>query len=88
MPERNSAAQMTIQRSPGATGLCAIKRLNLVFFVDRQDDGVYGRINIEADDVAQTGLHFEIRKNSCRRLSTNLACTTASIIGCIRGPSG
>ena len=78
---------MPIQSSPGATGLCAIKRLNLALFVDRQDDGVYGRINIEPDDVAQPGLHFEIHKNGCGRLSTHLACTTASIIGCIRGPS-
>ena len=53
---------MPIQRSPGATGLCAIKRLNSVFFVDRQDDGVYGRINIQPDDVAQVSLHFEIHK--------------------------
>ena len=35
------------------SGLCAVKRLNLALFVDRQDDGVCGRIDIEPDDVAQ-----------------------------------
>ena len=35
------------------SGLRAIKRLNLTLFVDRQDNGVGGRIDIEPDDVAQ-----------------------------------
>jgi hypothetical protein len=37
----------------GLTGLRAVERLNLVIFVDRQDDGVRGRIDVEPDDVAQ-----------------------------------
>ena len=35
----------------GQSGLRA--RLNLALFVDRQDDGVRGRIDVEPDDVAQ-----------------------------------
>ena len=35
------------------SGLSAVKSLNLALFVDRQDDGVCGRIDIEPDDVAQ-----------------------------------
>ena len=35
------------------SGLGAVQRLNLALLVDRQDDGVRGRIDIEPDDVAQ-----------------------------------
>ena len=48
---------IVVRHGPGATllqrqsRLCAIKRLNLAFFIDRQHDGVCGRINIEFDDV-------------------------------------
>src|SRR3954469_5846378 len=31
--------------------LCPVKRLNLALFVDRQDDGMLGRIDVEPDDV-------------------------------------
>src|SRR5712671_2649115 len=34
----------------------------------------------------EPGLHFKIHKNGCGRLSTNLACRTAAIISCLRGP--
>jgi len=37
----------------GQSGLRAVERLNLALFVDRQDDGVRGRIDVEPDDVAQ-----------------------------------
>ena len=35
------------------TGLGAVKRLDLALLIDREDDGMGGRIDIEADDVAQ-----------------------------------
>ena len=35
--------------------LGAIKGLNLALLIDREDDGVVGRIDIEADDVLQFG---------------------------------
>jgi hypothetical protein len=35
------------------TGLGAVERLDLALLVDREDDGMGGRIDIEADDVAQ-----------------------------------
>jgi hypothetical protein len=44
---------------PGATlfhwpaGLGAVERLDLALFIDREDDGMSGRIDIETDDVAQ-----------------------------------
>ena len=56
---RRAVALIVVRHGSGATllqrqsGLCAVKRLNLALFVDRQDDGVCGRIDIEPDDVAQ-----------------------------------
>jgi hypothetical protein len=47
---RHGSGATLFQRS---SGLCAIKRLNLALLVDRQHDGVCGRIDIEPDDVAQ-----------------------------------
>ena len=47
---RHGSGAALLQRQ---SGLCAVKRLNLALFVDRQDDGVCGRIDIEPDDVAQ-----------------------------------
>ncbi len=35
--------------------LGAIKRLNLALLIDRQDNGVVGRIDVEADDLVQFG---------------------------------
>src|SRR5258708_22817161 len=37
------------------TRLSTIKRLNLTLLVDRQDNGVVGRIDVEADDLVQFG---------------------------------
>src|SRR6478752_2882155 len=37
------------------TRLGAIKRLNLALLIDRQDNGVVGRIDVEADDLVQFG---------------------------------
>src|SRR6266404_8469949 len=37
------------------TRLSSIKRLNLALLVDRQDNGVVGRIDVEADDLVQFG---------------------------------
>ena len=34
----------------------------------------------------EPGLHFKTHKNGCGRLSTNLACRTAALISCLRGP--
>jgi Queuosine biosynthesis protein QueC len=56
---RRAVALVVVRHRPGPallhgeSGLCAIKRLNLAFFVDRQHDGVCGRLDIEPDDVAQ-----------------------------------
>ena len=35
------------------TGLSAVERLDLALLIDREDDGMGGRIDIETDDVAQ-----------------------------------
>src|SRR5258705_13874505 len=37
------------------TRLGAIKRLNLALLIDRQDNGVVGRVDVEADDLVQFG---------------------------------
>jgi hypothetical protein len=37
------------------TRLGAIKRLDLALLIDRQDNGVIGRINVEPDDLVQFG---------------------------------
>jgi hypothetical protein len=37
------------------TIVVAIKRLNLAFLIDRQDNGVAGRIDVEAGDLLQFG---------------------------------
>jgi hypothetical protein len=56
---RRSVPLVVVRHGPGSallqrqSGLGAIKRLNLAFFVNRQDDGVCRRINKEPDDVAQ-----------------------------------
>src|SRR5205823_7183046 len=42
------------------TRLSTIKRLNLALFVNRQDNGVAGRIDIEADDLVQFGRELGI----------------------------
>src|ERR1700690_288657 len=45
---RSGAARLYRQ-----TGLGAVERLDLAFFIDREDYSMGGRIDIEADDVAQ-----------------------------------
>ena len=56
---RRAVALIVVRHGSGAallqrqSGLGAVQRLNLALFVDRQDDGVGGRIDIEPDDVAQ-----------------------------------
>jgi hypothetical protein len=56
---RRAVPLIVVRHGSGATllqrqsGLGAIKRLYLALFVDRQDDGVCGRIDIEPDDVTQ-----------------------------------
>src|SRR6201984_13950 len=50
---------VVVGHRPGAAllhwqaGLGAVERLDLALFIDREDDGMGGRINIETDDVAQ-----------------------------------
>ena len=56
---RRAVALIVVRHGSGAallqrqSGLCAVKRRNSAFFVDRQDDGVCGGIDIEPHDVAQ-----------------------------------
>ena len=56
---RRSVPLVVVRHGSGAallqrqSGLGAVQRLNLALLVDRQDDGVRGRIDIEPDDVAQ-----------------------------------
>ena len=56
---RCTVPRIVVRHGSGATllqrqsGLRTIQRLNLALFVDRQDDGVCGGIDIEPDDVAQ-----------------------------------
>ena len=47
---RHGSGAALLQRQ---SGLGAVERLNLALLVDRQDDGVRGRIDIKPDDVAQ-----------------------------------
>ena len=47
---RHGSGAAFLQRKPG---LRAVQRLNLALLIDRQDDGVRGRIDIEPDDIAQ-----------------------------------
>jgi hypothetical protein len=62
---RRAVPLIAMRHSSGATllqrqsGLGAVERLNLALFVDRQDDGMCGRIDIEPDDIA---------RSSCSRL--------------------
>ena len=55
---RGAVALVVVGHGAGATllhrqaGLGAVERLDLALLVDREDDGVGGRIDIEADDVA------------------------------------
>ena len=37
----------------GQPGLAAVERLNLAFFVDAEDDGLLGRVQVEPDNVLQ-----------------------------------
>src|ERR1700722_15226487 len=54
-----TVAFVVVGHGPGAAllhwqaGLGAVERLDLALFIDREDDGMGGRINIETDDVAQ-----------------------------------
>ena len=56
---RRAMTLVVVGHRPGAAllhwqaGLGAVERLDLAFFIDREDDGMGGRIDIEADDVAQ-----------------------------------
>ena len=58
---RRAVALVVVGHGSGAAllhrqaGLGAVERLDLALFVDRQDDGVRRRIDIEPDDVAQLG---------------------------------
>ena len=49
---RHGAATPLLQRQPG---LGAIERLDLALFVHRKHDGMSGRIDVKADDIAQLG---------------------------------
>jgi hypothetical protein len=49
---RHGSAFSGLQRQPG---LCAVESLDLAFLVDRDDDGMSGRIHIEADNVFDLG---------------------------------
>ncbi len=58
---RRAVALVVVGHGPGAAllhgqaGLGTVERLDLALLVDREDDGVGRRIDIEADDVAQFG---------------------------------
>src|SRR5260370_36287948 len=51
------ASALLLHRQPR---LGAIKRLNLALLIDRQDNGVVGRIDVEADDLVQFGRKLRI----------------------------
>ena len=48
----HGASAPLLHRQPG---LATVKRLNLALLIDRHDDGVVGRIDVEADDLVQFG---------------------------------
>src|SRR5258707_14007834 len=56
---RRAMTLVVVGHRPGAAllhwqaGLGAVERLDLALFIDREDDGMGGRINIKTDDVAQ-----------------------------------
>ena len=47
-------------------GLSAVERLDLALLTDREDDGMEGRIDIEADDVAQLVDEARVGGGFCR----------------------
>ena len=63
---RRAVALVVVGHRAGAAllqrqaGLGAVERLDLALLVDRQDDGMGGRIDIEPDDVAQLVDEFRI----------------------------
>ena len=73
---RRAVPLIVVRHGSGATllqrqsGLGAVKRLNLALFVDRQDDGVCGRIDIEPDDVAQ----LSTKRGSLDSLNWRIRC--------------
>ena len=56
---RRAVPDVVVGHRPGPTllhrqpGLGAVERLDLALFVDRQHDGMGGRIDVEADDIAE-----------------------------------
>src|SRR4029078_9758626 len=56
---RRAMTLVVVGHRPGAAllhwqaRLSAVERLDLALFIDREDDGMGGRIDIETDDVAQ-----------------------------------
>ena len=62
---RGAVTLIVVGHCPAATGLHrqrrlgAIKRLDLGLFVEREDDGSFGRIHVEPDHVDELG--FEVR---------------------------
>jgi len=69
---------VVVGHRPGAAllhwqaGLGAVERLDLALFIDREDDGMGGRIDIQTDNVAQlvdeprVGVSY--RAGGCRNL--------------------
>jgi hypothetical protein len=53
----HGAAASLLQGQPG---LGAVERLDLALLVDRQDDGMGRRVEVETDDVAQLGGELRI----------------------------
>ena len=62
------------------SGLRAVQRLIWLFFVDRQDDGVRGRIDIEPDDVGQ----FIDKRGSLESSNWRIRCGWRPCLGQMR----
>ena len=53
----NGAGASLLHRQPR---LGAVQRLDLAFLIDRENDGVVGRIDVEADDLFELGRELRI----------------------------
>ena len=50
----------------GKPRLRTVQRLDLTLLVEREEDGAFGRVEIEPDDVAQLGDEFDDRSFVCK----------------------
>jgi hypothetical protein len=77
---RHGSGATFLQRQ---SGLGAVERLNLALFVDRQDDGVCGRIDMEPDDIAQFVDEARVVGGSLDSLNWRIRCGCRPRASCV-----